>query len=76
MNKAYLDDKINKIDGHISFIGKEHNDSKLQYNNKSVEEILTHRAVRTTIQILHDEGLFDSFPNADKVLHDFFYRKT
>ena len=31
-----------------------------------MEEVLNRRAVKTTIQILHDKGVFDSFPNADK----------
>ena len=27
--------------------------------------------MNTTIQILHDKGLFDNFTNVDKVLEDF-----
>ena len=35
------------------------------------------RAVKTTIQILYDKGLFDNYANADKVLEYFFvYKKT
>ena len=29
--------------------------------------------MKTTIQILYDKGLFDSFANADRVLRDFFF---
>ena len=44
INKAHLDDKLKKIDGHISFIEKDFNDFKLQHNNQPVEEILIQRA--------------------------------
>ena len=36
-----------------------------------MEEILIQRDVKTTIQILYDKGLFDNFPNADKVFKNF-----
>ena len=52
INKAYLDDKLKKIDGHIAYIEKHSNEFKLQYNKQSVEEILIQRAVKTTIQVL------------------------
>ena len=29
--------------------------------------------MKTTIQFLYDKGLFDAFPNADKVLKDFLF---
>ena len=73
MNKAYLDSKLLKIDGHFSKLEKDYNEFKLQYNKQSAEEILVQRAVRTTIQILYDKGLFDKFQNADKVLEDFLF---
>ena len=73
INKAYLDEKLKKIDGHISYIEKDYNEFKQQYNKQSVEEILIQRAVKTTIQILYDKGLFDNFQNADKVLEDFLF---
>ena len=38
-NKSHLDEKLNKIDGHISYIDKNYNDFKLQYNRQSVEEV-------------------------------------
>ena len=73
INKAYLDEKLKKIDGHISYIEKGYNEFKLQYNKQNVEEILIQRTVKTMIQILYDKGLFDNFQNADKVLEDFFF---
>ena len=71
--KAYLDDKIKKIDGHIAYIEKDYNKYKKQYNKQSVEEILIQRAVKTTIQTLNDKGLFDNYANADKVLEDLLF---
>ena len=62
-----------KIDSHLSKLEKDYNEFKLQYNKQSVEEILIQRAVKTTIQILYDKGLFDKFQNADKVLEDFLF---
>ena len=73
INKAYLDSKILKIDTHLSKLEKDYNEIKLQYNKQSVEDILIQRAVKTTIQILYDKGLFDKFQNADKVLEDFLF---
>ena len=58
MNKVYLDEKISKIGGQISHFEKDYNEFKLQYNKQSVEDILIQRAVKTTIQILYDKGLF------------------
>ena len=71
INKAYLDSKLLKIDGHLSKLEKDYNEFKLQYNKQNVEDILVQRAVKTTIQIIYDKGLFDTFQNADKVLEDF-----
>ena len=71
INKGYLDSKLLKIDGHLSKLEKEYNEFKLQYNKQSVEEILIQRAVKTTIQILYDKGLFDNYQNTDKILEDF-----
>ena len=73
INKAYLDSKLLKIDGHLSKLEKDYNEFKLQYNKQNVEDILIQRAVKTTIQILYDNGLFDKFQNADKVLEDFLF---
>ena len=43
----------------------------LQYNKQSVEEILIQTPLKTTIQKLYDNSLFDIYANADKVLKDF-----
>ena len=61
------------MNGHLSKLEKDFNEYKLQYNKQNVEEILIQRAVKTTIQILYDRGLFDNFTNADKVLEDFLF---
>ena len=73
INKGYLDSILLKIDGHLSKLEKDFNEFKLQYNKQNIEEILIQRAVKTTIQILYDKGLFDNFHNADKVLEDFLF---
>ena len=73
INKGYLDEKLIKINGHISKLEKDYNEFKLQYNKQNVEDILIQRAVKTTIQILYDKGLFDNYANADKVLEDFLF---
>ena len=48
------------IDGHFSYIEKDCNEFKLQYNKQSVEDILVQRAVIKTIQVLYDKGLFNN----------------
>ena len=73
INKGYLDEKLLKIDGHLSKLEKDYNEFILQYNKQSIEEILVQRAIRTTIQILYDKGLFDNYTNADKILEDFSF---
>ena len=73
INKAYLDEKLLKKDGHLSKLEEDFNEFKKQYNKQSVEELLVQRAVKTTIQILYDKGLFDNYDNADKVLEDFLF---
>ena len=73
INKGYLDEKLLNINGHLSKLEKNFNEFKLQYNKQAVEEILIQRAVKTTIQILYDKGLFDNYANADKVLEDFLF---
>ena len=73
INTGYLDSKLLKIDGHLSKLEKDYNEFKLQYNKQNVEDILIQRAVKTTIQILYDRGLFDNFQNAEEVLKDFLF---
>ena len=77
IKKGYLDKKILKINFQLSVLEKHYNEFKLQYNKQNVEDILIQRAVKTTIQILYDKGLFVNYANADKVLEDFFvHNKT
>ena len=73
INKGYLDEKLLKIDGHLSKLEKDYNEFIKQYDKQAVEEILIQRAVKTTFQILYDKGLFDNYDNADKVLEDFLF---
>ena len=61
------------MEGRLSFLEKKYNEIKLQYNKQSVEEASIQRAVKTTIQIHYDKGLFDNFSNADSVLKDFVF---
>ena len=64
-----------KINSHLSLLEKGYNEFKLEHNKQSVEGILIERAVKTTIQILYDKGLFDNYGNADQVLEDFLFNK-
>ena len=73
IHKAYLDETLSKIEGQIFYFDKNYNEFKLQYNKKSQEQFLIQRAVKTTIQILFDKGLFDNFANADKVFENFLF---
>ena len=75
INRGYLDEKLLKVDGHISKLEKDYNEFKLQNNKQNLEDILIQRAVKTTIQILYDRGLFDNFQNAEEVLKDFLFVK-
>ena len=38
INKSYLDEKLLKINGHLSLLEKDYNEFKLQYNKQSVED--------------------------------------
>ena len=71
LNEAYLDEKILKVDAHLSLLEKDYNEFKLNYNKQSVAKSLIQKSVEMTIQILYDEDLFDSFPIADEVLSFF-----
>ena len=53
------------MEGHLYLLGKD-------YNNEPTEEVLIQRAVKTAIQVPYNKGLFDNFPNADRVLKVFF----
>ena len=73
ISKTYLDKKLKKIDRRISYIEKDYNEFKLQYNKQNKEDILIQRALKTTIQVIHDKGLFDNYADADEVLEDFLF---
>ena len=73
INKGFLDEKLLKINGHLSKLEKDYNEFIKQYDKQAVEDILIQRAVKTTIQILYDKGLFDHYTNSDKVLEDFLF---
>ena len=68
INKAYLDTNLSKKEGEISYIEKNHNEYKLHNNKQPSKEVLFEGAVKTTIRILYNKGLFDYFDNADDVL--------
>ena len=57
----------------MAFLEKDCNEFKLHYNKQSVEEFLFQRTLKTTIQTCFDEGLFDGFTNAEKVVKDFLF---
>ena len=67
INKACLDEKLSKIDSHLSLLDNGCKEYILQYNKHSVEEVVIQTAVKTTIQILYDKGILNDFPNADKI---------
>ena len=75
INKAYLDSKLLKRDGHLSKIEKYYSEFKIQYNKQTIEDNSIQRAVETTIQILYDRTIFDNYANADKVSEDFLFTK-
>ena len=54
INEAYLDEKLSRIDCHLSLFEKNYNEFKILTNKQSIEEVLIQRVVKTTIQILYD----------------------
>ena len=73
INKSYLDEKLGKTDGQLSYIERDYIEFKLQYNKQPVEDVLIQRAVKTTIQVLYGRIVFDNFQNVDDVLKDFLF---
>ena len=67
INKAYLETKLYRIEGHLSFIEKDYNEFKLP-NDKKSEEVFNERAVETTRQTLCGKGSIDNYDNADEVI--------
>ena len=66
LNKAYLDEKFEKMDGESSTLEKDYNEVKVQYNKQPVEDVLVQRSVKTTIRI-YGRRLFKVYANADKI---------
>ena len=73
INKGYLDEKLLKINVHISYIENDYNEFKSHYNKQSVEIVLIQRAVKTTIQTLYDKKFVDNFQKTSKVLKDILF---
>ena len=72
INKEYSDTKFAEWKYHISYIEKEYKEYKLHNKKQSKEDELIGRAVKTTIQILHDKGSFYKYDNVDEVTKDLF----
>ena len=76
INKANLEEKSKKVNGHISHIEEDYNELKVHSNKQSIEGILVQRAVKTTIQTFYDKVLFDSYSNAHEVLKMFLFTRS
>ena len=51
INKSYLDEKLKKIDGHISYTEKDYNEFKLEYITNNRNEFELHvKDVKKTMQ--------------------------
>ena len=68
ITKAYLDTDFSKVEGHISYIEKDHIDFRdVERSKRQCDEgFLVEKAVETTIQILCDRGFFDNYENASE----------
>ena len=73
VNKACPDEILWNINCHISSLEKKYNEFKLPSDKQSIVDVLIKRAVKTTVQMLYDRGLFDSFSNAGEVLKAFLF---
>ena len=76
VNETYLNAKIADVNGHISYIEKVSNEFKWRSKKHSEEEILIGKAVKTTVQLLHDPGLVDKYDKADKLLKEHFLKEV
>ena len=54
---------------------KDNNGFKLLSNKQSLEEVQIQRAVKTTKQVLYDNGLFDDFDTPDEILNDILFTR-
>ena len=68
ITKGYLVTEISNVEGLISYIERYY--KKLKDLERFNEGVLIEKAVKTTIQILYDKGLFDNY-NADEALKDY-----
>ena len=67
VNKAYLDTKISKTQGHLSLKEKDYNEFKL-LNGKRFEEFSIEMVVKAIIQLLYDKRFSDKNDDADEVI--------
>ena len=52
INKAYLDERLSKIDGHISLLEQDYNEIKLLSDKQFIEEVLIQKVVKSKVQVL------------------------
>ena len=73
LNNGYPDTKINKIESPVPFIKKDYIEFKL-CNDKQSEEVLSEKAMETTIQKLYGRAFFFyNFVILDEVLEDYLH---
>ena len=78
VNRTYLDAKKTEVEGYISLIEKNYNQLKRNHEKGKTTlgsfrdlTFLTERAVKASMRILYDKGLFGSYDNADETLKDY-----
>ena len=75
VNNGSLDTEKSKVENHKSYVEKDYNEFKKR-NDKESEDFLIERVVKTTTQILYDEGIIDIFDNPEEILkHHFFVQR-
>ena len=52
---------------------KDYKEFKLHSFKQSVEGVLIERAVKPSMKIIYDKGLFDNYDNADEILKTFLF---
>ena len=60
-DKTHLDTKLTNKECHVSFLEQEYNEFILCSAEHTEADVLYERAVKTTIEILYDKGLFDKY---------------
>ena len=77
VNKARTGTKLSELNRHISYIEEHEKEDKLHSEkNQSEDEVSIQWAMKTTIQIQHDQGLIDDYDNADEVLKRYLLVKV